>query len=299
MDAVLTRRIVPAGEKINFKPISLDALIGGRSHLPPSFELIPRLLLLLDDPETNCEDLADIIRVDPGLTANLFRISNSATVGGARKAASLSETILRLGLREVYRIVIEIVTTSALKTTNPFSMGRVDLWKHSLATAVAAQTLARHLTQEDPEVVFSAGLLHDIGKAGLGQAAGRDYLNVLEVCAETNRALHEAEREAFRTDHTEVGGRLLRAWKFPERIFAAVAGHHWPTKLSKENGVLAALIYAGNVLAYRIGEGNGFPMYAALPDEDALGIIGLTPEDLPQYEEEISEMLRREQDRVR
>src|SRR5436309_9860053 len=138
MDLQLTRRIVPAAMKKDFKPLPLDSLITDLRHLPAAFELVPQLLALLDDPDADCDAMAEIIRIDPGLTANVFRIANSAKWGAAGKAASLSEAILRLGMREVYRLVIEIVTSPALKKDDAFYFGPVDLWRHSLATAVAA-----------------------------------------------------------------------------------------------------------------------------------------------------------------
>src|SRR5690349_9443666 len=86
----------------------VDALIASFSFLPPAFELLPRLLLLLDDADANCEDFAEMIRIDPGLTANVLRISQSALYGGAQRIGSLPEAIMRLGVREVYRLVMEI-----------------------------------------------------------------------------------------------------------------------------------------------------------------------------------------------
>lgn len=298
MNWQLTPRITPATKKKDFTPLPLDSIIAELRHLPAAFELVPRLLLLLDDPEADCDAMAEIIRIDPGLTASVFRIANSARWAVAGKAASLSEAILRLGMREVYQLVIEIVTSPALKTPDAFNFGRVDLWRHSLATAVAAQVLARHGTDESPEFVFTAALLHDIGKTLLSRIAGEEYSELLLTCAETNASVHAAEREAFQTDHTEVAGRLLRAWKLPERMVSAVAGHHWPAKVRDENRGLAALIHVGNAMAYRLNQGNGFPNYAALPDTTALGLIHVAPEDLEGFEEEMVEMLNREEERL-
>jgi putative nucleotidyltransferase with HDIG domain len=296
MELTLTRRSEGA-EAGSFRPVAVDSLISGFPFLPPAFELVPRLLLLLDDSDATCEDFADIIRIDPGLTANMLRIAQSAMYGGASRIGSLSEAIMRLGSREVYRLVMEIITSPALKMADAYAFGRIDLWRHSLATAVGAHTLAQRVTDQDPESVFSAALLHDIGKPLLARAIGADYFKLLKLCAETNRSVQEAEQEVFSTDHTEVAGRLLRSWKFPGPIAAAVAGHHSPTNV--EDGGLAALIYAGNILAYRINQGNGFPDYAVMPDETVLELIGIKADDLAGYEEEVSENLRREQEKLR
>jgi HD-like signal output (HDOD) protein len=64
-------------------PIDVHALIRNTPFLPPAFELVPRLLVLLDDPYANADDLAEVIRIDPGLTVDLLRIANSAYLAAA------------------------------------------------------------------------------------------------------------------------------------------------------------------------------------------------------------------------
>lgn len=299
MEGTLAFRTAPAPRRAaDLRLRALDDFITSHRFLPASFELVPRLLLLLDDPTANCEKLADIIRVDPNLTANIFRIANSVSHGGARRIEKISEAIARVGLREVYRVVMEIVTSPALKAQDVFASQRVDLWRHSLATAVAAQTLARHLTEEDPEVAFTAALLHDVGKALFSRAAGADYFQLLQMCLLKNDPVWQAERDEFEIDHGVVGGRLLRAWKFPTRIAGAVAEHHAPWQAPHEQSQLAALVHVGNILAYRIGEGNGYPLYVVYPDQKAFELISLHPDDLASYEDEVRWMLLEERARL-
>jgi hypothetical protein len=46
---------------------ALNEYVARTTSLPPAFDLIPRLLLLLDDSDANGDALADVIRVDAGL----------------------------------------------------------------------------------------------------------------------------------------------------------------------------------------------------------------------------------------
>jgi putative nucleotidyltransferase with HDIG domain len=291
-------RIVPASEKKIFQPLDLEDLIVRTPFLPPAFELIPKLLLLLDDPDVNCEALAEIIHIDAGLTADVLHASNSASHGGSRRTESVSDAIIRVGLRDLYQMVMKIVTAPALTSPDVFRFQRIDLWRHSLATAIASQVLARHLTDEDPEIVFTAGLLHDIGKVVFAHAAGKAYSDLLEGCVESSRIVHRAELESFQLNHMEIGASLLRSWRFPEQIVSAIAGHHAPLLVPQEHAVFTALLYAGNILAYRIGQGNGYPPYSVRPDPGALGLLNLRPEDLKGYEDEILELVQREQERL-
>jgi putative nucleotidyltransferase with HDIG domain len=288
----------PAIRETDLRLKAVEAIIASPNLLPATFELMPRLLLVFEDPEPDFERVGELIRIDPSLTADILRISNSALMGGARRTESVNEAISRVGLREVFRIVMEILTSPLFKSVAAAPYQRIDLWRHSLATAVASQVLARHVTGEDPEVAFTAGLLHDIGKALFSRAARADYLQLLQLCADQNMAVFETEREEFGANHAQIGARLLRSWKFSDRIAAAIEGHHAPLEAKRDHAQLAAIIYAGNILAYRIEEGNGCPGYVVNPDEDALASIDLRPTDLSGYEDEVRVMLQAERERL-
>ncbi|HEV8543969.1 MAG TPA: hypothetical protein VGR78_16380 [Verrucomicrobiae bacterium] len=89
----------------------------------------------------------------------------------------------------------------------------------------------------------------------------------------------------------------MHQWNFPESIIAAVSTHHTPATAPNRPKRLAALAYAGNILAYRIGLGYGFPQYAALPEPACLRLIDLTPDGLEEYENEVLHSFQREQER--
>lgn len=298
MNALATAPAPRNAEPPQFQPLQVEDVIGKMPNLPAGFQILPKLLKVLDDPAADCNALAEIIRIDSGLTASVIRVSNSAQYAGPVRTHSLSEAVARLGMREVYRLLISIVTAPTLRGPDGAAFGQVDLWHHSLATAVASQVLAERLTKEDPEIAFSAGLLHDIGKTLLVRANRKQYVSLLRTCADNNRSVRFAEWERYGMDHADIGGELLRAWNFPERLAAIVAGHHRPEMLSKEHQRLAALVCVGNIVAYKLGVGNGHPPYVAQPDRDILGMIGLKHETLATYDEEILTRLKREQDRL-
>lgn len=278
-------------------PIDVPALVEKTAFLPPAFELVPRLLVLLDDPDASSEDLAEVIRIDPGLTVDLLHIANSAYLAGRRPSESLTEAILTVGVGEIYRVVLSIIARAGLKASDPFLAMRVDLWRHSLAVAVAGQLLADRLPGERIETCFTAGLLHDIGKVLLASAAPELYGTLLKNCEVSGEPLFLAERNAFNSDHMQVADYLLKRWNFPERLVAAIGAHHDASSVTGDAAPLAALLYAANILAYRVGEGNGFPVYMVNPDPAALALVSLQPEDLPALEEPFTIALARERAR--
>src|SRR4030095_6173977 len=73
--------------------------------LPPALDIVPQLLRFLRDEEKDGEMLAELIRLDPGLTADVLRVANSAAFAGAVRMENLKAAVLRLGLREVFPLV--------------------------------------------------------------------------------------------------------------------------------------------------------------------------------------------------
>ncbi|HEV8542159.1 MAG TPA: HDOD domain-containing protein [Verrucomicrobiae bacterium] len=265
------------------------------AFLPPAFELIPRLLVLLQDPEGNSESLADAIRLDAGLTADVLHISNTVFFASNRRIETLQEAIMRLGLREIYQIVTKVIASPLLGDSGQTGFQRFDLWRHSLACAVAAKILANDTGASDPEVAFTAGLLHDVGKVVLTHALGAEYIKLADETRAANAAFFEAEKRVLKVTHPDVGARLLQRWKFPESIVSAVEFHHAPTAPSNRQKGLAALIYLANVLAHRAIPQNTCPEYVALPQPAFLRLINVSPDALDRYQAEITEALEREE----
>ena len=269
------------------------------SFLPPAFELIPRLLLLLDDPDVNSDAIADVIRLDPGITADLLHASNSAFSGGSARIETVRDALLQLGLRQVCRIVLRIIISPVLSDPRHEAVQRLDLWKHSLACAIGAQLIARKARSTDPELAFTTGLLHDIGKIRLALTYGHDYLALVEQAKRENEALFLLERESLQNDHAQAGGRLLQEWNFPESIAAAIEAHHDPARSRPQAGSLAAIAAVANILAYRISHGYGFPPYAVDPEPALLAEVSLESDSLPDLGAELEQALEQEQARFR
>ena len=156
-----------------------------------------------------------------------------------------------------------------------------ELWKHSVTAAVAAQVIARH-HQDDESIVFTAALLHDIGKIVLAGALEHIYANLVDESQSQQAALLENEKRLLGVQHAEIGGRLLARWKFPENLVSAVWFHHQPLA-AKPHERLAAYVYLGNMIAYFMGQGFGHQAFALRGRAEALDILELKAEAIPEY----------------
>jgi putative nucleotidyltransferase with HDIG domain len=261
---------------------------------PPGVQVFSRLLPLLGNDRYPTDELAEVVRVDTALTTDILRVCNSAAFGFKVRAQTIHEAIQRLGLREVYTITSKVVAAPILSAGhNEILPEGVDLWTHSLATAAAAAVLAQARSM-DPEVAFTAGLLHDIGKVRLVQSVGNEYAELIKEARSTGETLNVLEARKWGIDHAVIAGQLFKKWSFPQTMRDAVLLHH-SVMGSTLNLAFAALIHLADYLAGAIG----FPYdrLASIPAANprAFQLLGWTLEQLEQYRSPALQLYTREQ----
>lgn len=262
--------------------LEADTYLNQVKQLPPSPALLPELLRLLNESDVNSSQVVRLISYDPALTASVLQLCNSCGQSAASPVSTLEEAIVRLGFGQVYDLVATSSVGRLLRTKHDQPHAdQHELWRHSVTTAVAAQLIARDLG-DDANVVFTAALLHDIGKIILFDALDMKYAKLVEEVEKNQYSLIDAEKRVLGVHHADIGGRLLSRWKFPMNLSAAVLFHHYPAAAGPHQR-LASLIYLGNLIAYLIGFGYGKQALALHGRSEALEILGIEGERLPEY----------------
>lgn len=258
----------------------VDDYIDRMRELSSAPQILPELLRLARDVNSDRDRVVQLLSLDPALTAKVLHFSNAAAQGVSSGISSVEEAVFRLGMNRILRVVITAAGATALSAGQAgYGIHAGELWSHSVAAAVAAQWIARDRS-EDELMVFTTALLHDIGKIVLGEVLEKDYRHLLEQTSSQNLSLLEAERELLGVDHAEVGGCLLRRWQFPEAMAAAVACHHDPAT-ADNHAPLAATCYLGNLVACFLGYACGGNAFALRSRTEAFEILDLSDECLP------------------
>jgi putative nucleotidyltransferase with HDIG domain len=262
--------------------VDLDTYINQVTHLPPAPALLPELLSLLSQPNVDSSRIVRLISYDAGLTASLLRLCNSVVLASATPVFNVQEAVVRLGFEQVYRLVAVVSLAPMLRPRQTYSTsGPNQLWEHSVTTAVAAQLIARDLAG-DRNLVFTAALLHDVGKTILFEALGETYAKLIQEVEKNQYSLIDAEKRVLGVEHAELGGRLLARWRFPLNLSAAVCFHHQPAAAAPHQH-LAAYVYFGNLIAYLVGYGAGHEAVALNRRAEALEILKINGDNLPGY----------------
>jgi putative nucleotidyltransferase with HDIG domain len=287
-----SRPATPATQK---EPLDkIDELLDGMENLPSAPQILPPLLRALGEEDADLDRVADMIRLDPALTAKLLNTCNSAFFGCSTKLNSALEAIQQLGFQTVYRIVAAAVGGHIFTPSQPAEGNHPDdWWRHAVLTAFAAQFIAESISA-DPGAMFTAGLLHDIGKVALIKAYKNDYrsLSVAKLGL-TEAQREEWEMSIFGACHGQVGSRLLERWKFSPEITVSVMNHSDPSKVT-DAGMqrLAACISLGDALAGSVDSGVAEQSLFQAEAGIAMEILNQSLKDVCLYNELIAENMK-------
>jgi len=130
-----------------------------------------------------------------------------------------------------------------------------DFCRHALCSAIATEVLAEITERVDPQVAYTAGLVHELGKLALAHSCGTFFPLVRACQQQRHNTWEQAEKDVLGYEHAEVGARLLRAWRFPELMVAAAEFQHNPTKAPAAALPLLAHLHAGRYIAASMGPG--------------------------------------------
>ncbi len=217
--------------------------------LPTLPAIVMELLDTIGKDDIDIATLADKVSHDQALTAKALRLANSSFYGMQRKVTTISQAISILGFQNVRTLITAAAVTSSFSAKQHSAFNFAAFWRHSMASAVCAKSLARHL-HVNQEYAFMAALLHDIGRLVLVTCFSADYDEVLAYRAQHDCYLYEAEHQILTVDHALVGHALTEHWKFPSAIQKAVAHHHDPEAL--DAGLLAMIVHVADVMAHAL-----------------------------------------------
>ena len=238
---------------------NLEDIISDIDSLPALPATAARLASMLMSGESDITEVAEIVRVDEALSMTVLRYANSSMFGRPGREFNLRESIIRLGNATVLKIVMQQQIGQMLRDGGvAFGLERGAMWRGALGGAFAAENLAKEHGFDDPDLCFVCGLLRDIGKLALDIRYGQDYAAKVNACLKDSMTFQEAEREAFGTDHAEVGAALAKHWQLPDRMATVIQYHHTPPADPADHDMLIDLVHAADIICLWAGLAVGY-----------------------------------------
>lgn len=214
-----------------------DTIITIGTKLPPGLGIFGRLQALLRDPDADLDDIVKLVQVDPALTFQVIRLSNSVLYGSKSSCQSLDEAISRVGLAELQQIVGLAVARQCFQgELELFQISPERLWENAVGIGTLMSAFAARI-DGDLGAAYATGLLRNIGKVVLNNyPGGVSYPGVAD-----RPDLHAWEREVHGMTAVEVSAVLLDHWRFSAATVEIMRGHLAPNPASAHVASIAQM----------------------------------------------------------
>lgn len=268
--------------------IAVDLLVRDLKHLPSAPKVLPRLKRLLTDGNSSMDEIVMLIRLDPGMAARVLQVGNSLYYSQSVRCSTVNEAVHRVGFDQVYELVSYSVASQVLvRPLTAYGIEADDLWKLSVAGALAAETLAMH-TGQDRDVAYTAGLLHCLGMVAIDDWALRHRPDLRLGSTGFPEEATRAEIAALGFTQADAGAALLRYWEFPHAMCEPVQWQYSP-RSSAVHTRMACLLYCAKWLRSQVcAAAEERP--PSIP-ESVLQMVPLRAVELPRLVAELEQKL--------
>ncbi|OGT21680.1 MAG: hypothetical protein A2V90_00360 [Gammaproteobacteria bacterium RBG_16_57_12] len=198
-------------------------------QLPVLPEMAQKILQLNSNPYAHVADLAEVISLDPSLTAQVQRYASSPLYGFGKKIDSNIKAIQVLGYDMVMNLALGLAASKSFQMPKTGPLGLHEYWRHSVHCAAISARLAKALPEKirpRQGLSYLAGLLHNFGQLLLGHLFPQDFAQVVKAYEQNNRPVHEIELELLGFHHGHLGAVLLEHWGIAEEILTVTQEHH-------------------------------------------------------------------------
>ena len=273
----------------------LGALLQDVEQLPALPQVVTQLLQMSLGDAAGADELAALIEQDPGLTARLLAMVNSAFFGFHREITSVRHAVVILGADEISQLATSLASVRLFRIQDRgsgFTTAR--LWQHANAVAGIARDLAPADLEIAPTTAYTAGLLHDIGRSFLLQHCAELYAEICLEARASSLPLYAVEEDRLGLDHAQIGERLAQRWNLPLPLTAAVGCHHEPARAG-EHRALAALVGLADRLHHQAMDGHAVDGMLTIGHRQALEqrFGDLLPESLAMLTEDVAASIAR------
>ncbi len=215
------------------KSAEQQAVVRRILDLAPLPIVAQRLLDDLAGEGASVRELASIIEMDPGLTARIVGLANSAYFASPSPVYTVEDAISRvLGLNMVRSVALGIALNTPFDTRRCKHFHLDRYWFVAMATAWLARALAPRVRATPPitaEFAYLGGMMHNFGLIVLVSAFPNEMSEALsQAKAAPGTVLASIEEERLGITHHQAAGALARKWHLPASVVAVVENRSRP-----------------------------------------------------------------------
>lgn len=256
-------------------------------ELPTLPSIVYELSRIISDPMSSTKDIEALMSSDQSMTTKVLKLANSAYYAIPGGVSSLQRAIAYIGYDAIHQLVLSASILDALATTGPSSFDLNQFWKHAVGVAMASEIVAKHMHYATPSDLFTAGLVHDMGKIAIYRVAPQLFMDAVNAARTDETNLHEAEEQYGFPRHTLIGHQLAERWRLPAQIRAVVLHHHTRDHrgrvgLSSDLNNVVDIVYLANSLVNALRFGDSGHAHVGSPPPELLDRMYIRSEDLTE-----------------
>lgn len=265
-------------------------------ELPTLPSVVYELSQLINDPMSSTNEIERVMEQDQSLTTKVLKLINSAYYSIPGGVTRLSRAIGYLGFDTVNQLVLSTSILKALEVKGPTRFDLNQFWQHAIGVGIAAEAIAKFTRHKNPPDLFTAGLVHDIGKVAIYIIDPDLLVDTCKYAAEKGLTIAEAEDALGVPKHEIIGQTLAKKWNLPLSIQVAIQFHHQKDSqrrlgIGPELTRNVDIVLLANLLVHALKFGNSGHEKVQGAPKAVLERLTITQNQLPKVIEDIKQGL--------
>jgi len=279
--------------------IDYDKIISSLEEKLPSLpQILEELVKKLSDPNSNLDNIEELVQVDQSITTQILQVSNKVefTEPGEERITTIHDALHKLGFENAKKIALNVSVLKLMKLTkSTVNFSCEDLWQHSLGVAIASSEISNLVGYDNPDQAYACGLMHDIGKVVKLNYSKKDFSKEITSAYRKKIDLYDLEIMRNLIRHDLAGGKMMQAWNMPESLILPVLWHHTEDRTQRQDvfdptsHALIDIVYFANFLVHKIGIGFSGHAITKDPSDKFLRSMGVAREGLDDLAAQINQ----------
>ena len=279
--------------------IDYDRIISFLEEKLPSLpQILEELVKKLSDPNSNLDNIEELVEVDQSITTQILQVSNKVefTEPGEERITTIHDALHKLGFENAKKIALNVSVLKLMKLTkSTVNFSCEDLWQHSLGVAIASSEISNLVGYDNPDQAYACGLMHDIGKVIKLKYSKKDFSKEITSAYRKKIDLYDLEIMRNLIRHDIAGAKMMQAWNMPESLILPVLWHHTEDRAQRQDvfdptsQTLIDIVYFANFLVHKIGIGFSGHAITKVPSDKFLRSMGVDREGLDDLAAQINQ----------
>jgi HD-like signal output (HDOD) protein len=244
-------------------------------------DVVMRANELIDSETADVESIAEVIALDPSLTAQLLKLVNSAFYGLPSKIETISRAITVIGMQELRSLILSASAVEVFNKVAPEAIDMNDFWFRSIYVGLAAKQISGD--RRKAEMFFLTGLMHDVGKIVLFMKHDAIANEMLREAMDSDKSLHQIEKEKMGFTASQVSSALLQNWGLAETLYGPIAIIYENVEASpylKDAAILRLAARLSDCTEPEVKGKNAEKLSVVMQDSQLLKAAGVKADDL-------------------